>query len=48
LKINVHVNKEEVETLFGKKVDGNGYHYANSKDKEFMKKVELRWMICHQ
>jgi hypothetical protein len=48
LKLNVHITEEEVESLFRKKVGGNGYHYANNEDKEFVKKVERRWMICHQ
>jgi hypothetical protein len=48
LKLNVHVSEEEVESLFGKKVGGNGYRYANSEDEEFVKNVERRWMICHQ
>jgi hypothetical protein len=48
LKLNVHVTEEEVESLFGKKVGGNGYRYANNEDEEFVKKVERRWMICHQ
>jgi hypothetical protein len=42
LKLNVHIAEEEVESLFGKKVGGNGYRYANSEDEEFVKKVEWR------
>jgi hypothetical protein len=44
----MHVTKEEVEFLLGKKVGGNSYRYANNEDEEFVKKVERRWMICHQ
>jgi hypothetical protein len=48
LKINVHITEDEVISVFGQKVGGNGYKYTNCDDESLVKKVELRWMICHQ
>jgi hypothetical protein len=48
LKINVHITEDKVVSVFGQKVGGSGYKYTNCDDESLVKKVELRWMICHQ
>jgi hypothetical protein len=47
IKIGCHLEEADVESLFGPRQNGNGYRYATM-DKEFVRKVETMWMICHQ
>jgi hypothetical protein len=47
IKIGIHLEEADVESLFGPQQNGNGYRYATM-DEEFVRKVETMWMICHQ
>ena len=47
IKIGVHLEEADVESLFGPRQNGNGYRYATM-DEDFVRKVETMWMICHQ
>jgi len=47
IKIGIHLEEADVESLFGPRQNGNGYQYATM-DEEFVRKVETMWMICHQ
>jgi hypothetical protein len=47
IKIGIHLEEADVESLFGPRQNGNGYRYATM-DEEFVRKVETMWMICHQ
>ena len=47
IKIGIHLEEADVESLFGPRQNGNGYRYATM-DEDFVRKVETMWMICHQ
>ena len=47
IKIGVHLEEADVESLFGARQNGNGYRHATM-DEAFVRKVETMWMICHQ
>ena len=48
LRVGTHCTEAEVERWFGPCVNQNGYKYCHLDDEEFVKAVELNWMICHQ
>jgi hypothetical protein len=48
LRIGLHVSEADIESLFGPKVNSNGYRYADNEDTEFVERVEKMWMITHQ
>ena len=47
IKIGIHLEEADVESLFGPRQNGNGYRYATM-DEDFVRRVETMWMICHQ
>lgn len=47
IKIGQHLEEADVESLFGPRMNGNGYKYSHCKE-DFVMRVESMWMICHQ
>ena len=48
LRFGVHLDEADVESLFGPKVNANGYRYSMSEDVALQERVEKCWMITHQ
>jgi hypothetical protein len=48
LKIRKDLKDTEVEEIFGKPINRNGYRYCHLNNEELIIRVELLWMIVHQ